>query len=55
MEVSQIDVEKLACGNIIPFEDPVTSTLVAVSKAGTLIAIAEVGEGCLQPRKVFVQ
>jgi tRNA U55 pseudouridine synthase TruB len=55
VEVSQIDVEKLACGNTIPFEDPVTSTLVAVSKAGTLIAIAEAGEGYLQPRKVFVQ
>jgi tRNA pseudouridine55 synthase len=55
VEVSQIDVEKLARGNTIPFEDPVTSTLVAVSKAGTLIAIAEAGEGYLQPRKVFVQ
>ena len=55
VEVSQIDAEKLACGNTIPFENPVTSKLVAVSKAGTLIAIAETGEGYLQPRKVFVQ
>jgi len=55
VEVSQIDVEKLACGNAIPLEGPVTSGLVAVSKAGTLIAIAETGEGYLQPRKVFVQ
>jgi tRNA pseudouridine55 synthase len=55
VEVSQIDVEKLACGNTIPFEDPVKSKLVVISKAGTLIAIAEAGEGYLQPRKVFVQ
>jgi len=55
VEVSQIDVEKLACGNTIPFEDLVKSKLVVVSKAGTLIAIAEAGEGYLQPRKVFVQ
>ncbi len=55
VEVSQIDVEKLACGNTIPLEGPVTSGLVAVSKAGTLIAIAETREGYLQPRKVFVQ
>ena len=55
VEVSQIDVEKLACGNTIPLEGPATSGLVAVSKAGTLIAIAETGEGYLQPRKVFVQ
>jgi len=55
VEVNQIDVEKLACGNTIPFEDPVKSKLVVVSKAGTLIAIAEAGEGYLQPRKVFVQ
>ena len=55
VDVSEIDVEKLACGKTIPFEDPVISRLVAVSKEGILIAIAEAREGYLQPRKVFVQ
>ena len=55
VEVSRISAEKLACGSPIPLEDPCPSGFVAVSRGGTLIAIAETAEGYLNPRKVFSQ
>ena len=53
--VNQASANKLVCGSAIPFQGSVISGPVAVSQAGVLIAIAEIAEGYMQPRKVFVQ
>lgn len=55
VKVNQASANKLVCGSAVPFEDSAISGPVAVSQEGVLIAIAEIAEGYMQPRKVFVQ
>lgn len=55
VKVNQASANKLVCGSAVPFKDSAISGPVAVSQQGVLIAIAEIAEGYMQPRKVFVQ
>ncbi len=54
LEVDDESAARLAHGQKIRLDGDVPSGLVTVANAGTLLAVAEVDDGVLCPRKVFV-
>lgn len=54
VRVSEVDADHLAHGRTVPCEDcPPDATVMAFSGGGTLVAVCEVQDGALCPRKVF--
>ena len=54
VEVGEEDAGRLAHGQRLRLDEGAPSGLVAVANAGALLAVAEVDDGLLSPRKVFV-
>ena len=54
MEVDEEEVGRLAHGQRLRLDEAAPNGLVAVSNAGALLAVAEIDDGLLSPRKVFV-